>query len=64
MALVLLTSDASERTVSHMKTACAGIVACAQMPLPSADLAMLTPKPAAVFGVTAAHLAPLSAKYL
>ena len=43
VALVLLTSDASERTVSHM---------------------MLTPKPAAVFGVTDEHLAQLCAKYL
>ena len=58
VALVLLTSDASERTVSHMK------VACEQMPLTSADLAMLTPKPAAVFGVTDEHLAQLCAKYL
>ena len=45
VALVLLTSDASERTVSHMKDACDGIVACEQMPLTSADLAMLTPSP-------------------
>ena len=64
VALVLLTSDASERTVSHMKDACDGIVACDQMPLNSADLAMLTPKPAAVFGVTDEHLAQLCAKYL
>ena len=49
VALVLLTSDASERTVSHMKDACDG---------------MLTPKPAAVFGVTDEHLAQLCAKYL
>lgn len=61
VALVLLTSDASERTVSHMKDACDGIVACEQMPLTSADLAMLTPKPAAVFGVTDEHLAQLCA---
>ena len=40
-----------------MKDACDGIVACEQMPLTSADLAMLTPKPAAVFGVTDEHLA-------
>ena len=60
----VLTSDASERTVSHMKDACDGIVACEQMPLTSADLAMLTPKPAAVFGVTDEHLAQLCAKYL
>lgn len=64
VALVLLTSDASERTVSHMKDACDGIVACEQMPLTSADLAMLTPKPAAVFGVTDEYLAQLCAKYL
>ena len=59
VALVLLTSDASERTVSHMKDACDGIVACEQMPL-----TRLTPKPAAVFGVTDEHLAQLCAKYL
>ena len=40
VALVLLTSDASERTVSHMKDACDGIVACEQMPLTSADHAI------------------------
>ena len=57
-------SDASDRTVSHMKDACEDIVACEQMPLTSADLAMLTPKPAAVFGVTDEHLAQLCAKYL
>ena len=38
VALVLLTSDASERTVSHMKDACDGIVACEQMPLTSSAL--------------------------
>ena len=38
--------------------------ACEQMPRTSADLAMLTPKPAAVFGVTDEHLAQLCAKYL
>ena len=32
VALVLLTSDASERTVNHMKDACEDIVACEQMP--------------------------------
>lgn len=58
---MLLTSDASDRTVSHMKDACEDIVACEQMPLTSADLAMLTPKPAAVFGVTDEHLAQLCA---
>ena len=30
VALVLLTSDASDRTVSHMKDACEDIVACEQ----------------------------------
>ena len=59
VALVLLTADASERTVKHMKEACEGIVACEQIPLTSAQLAMLTPKPAAVFGITDEHLAQL-----
>ena len=36
VALVLLTADASERTVKHMKEACEGIVACEQIPLTSA----------------------------
>ena len=58
------TINVSDRTVSHMKDACEDIVACEQMPLTSADLAMLTPKPAAVFGVTDEHLAQLCAKYL
>ena len=50
VALVLLTADAS--------------VACEQIPLTSAQLAMLTPKPAAVFGITDEHLAQLCAKHL
>ena len=64
VALVLLTADASERTVKHTKGACEGIVACEQIPLTSAQLAMLTPKPAAVFGITDEHLAQLCAKHL
>ena len=36
VALVLLTADASERTVKHMKEACEGIVACEQIPSTSA----------------------------
>ena len=64
VALVLLAADASERTVTHMRSACEGIVACEQMPLTTADLAMLTPKPAAVFGITDEHLAQLCAKHL
>ena len=64
VALVLLTADASERTVKHMKEACEGIVACEQIPLTSAQLDMLTPKPAAVFGITDEHLAQLCAKHL
>ena len=63
VALVLLTADASERTVKHMKEACEGIVACEQIPLTSAQLAMLTPEPAAVFGSTDEHLAQLCAKH-
>ena len=64
LALVLLTADASERTVSHMTAACEGIVPCRRMPLTSAQLAMLTPKPAAVFGVMDEHLAQLCAQHL
>ena len=64
VALVLLAADASERTVSHMRNACEGVVACEQMPLPSADLVMLTPKPAAVFGITDENLAQLCVKHL
>ena len=64
VALVLLTADASERTVKHMTEACEGIVACEQIPLTSTQLAMLTPKPAAVFGITDEHLAQLCAKHL
>ena len=56
--------QSAKEAASHMKDACDGIVACEQMPLTSADLAMLTPKPAAVFGVTDEHLAQLCAKYL
>ena len=59
---MLLTADASERTVKHMKEACEGIVACEQIPLTSAQLAMLTPKPAAVFGITDEHLAAAAAQ--
>ena len=64
VALVLLATDASERTVSHMRNACEGVVACEQMPLTSADLVMLTPKPAAVFGITDENLAQLCVKHL
>ena len=64
VALVLLTADASERTVKHMKEACEGLPLPEVIAKASADLAMLTPKPAAVFGVTDEHLAQLCAKYL
>ena len=63
-ALVLLTPDAGGRAVKHMKEACEGIVACEQIPVASAQLARLTPKPAAVFGITDEHLAQLCAKHL
>ena len=39
-------------------------MACEQMPLTSADLVMLTPKPAAVFGITDENLAQLCVKHL
>ena len=64
VALVLQTADTSERTVNHMKEACEGIVACEQIPLTSAELAMVTPKPAAVFCISDEHLAQLCAKHL
>lgn len=64
VALVLLAADASERTVTHMQSACEGVVPCRRMPLTTADLAVLTPKPAAVFGITDEHLAQLCAKHL
>ena len=64
VALVLLAADPSERTVTHMQAACEGVVPCRRMPLTTADLAVLTPKPAAVFGITDEHLAQLCAKHL
>lgn len=64
VSLVLIAADASSRTVNHMKQACEGVVACEQMPLTTVQLAMLTPKPAAVFGVTDEHLARLCADHL
>ena len=53
----------AKRTVTHMRSACEGIVACEQMPLTTADLGDASPpKPAAVFGITDEHLAQLCAK--
>ena len=46
------------------KAPCEGVVPCRRMPLTTADLAVLTPKPAAVFGITDEHLAQLCAKHL
>lgn len=62
--LVLLTADASERTARHMQQACEDFVPCLTMPLTTAQLSFLTPKPAAVFGVTDENLARLCAKHL
>ena len=64
VSLVLLASDASPRTKQHMKDTCEGLVACEEMPLETASLAMLTPRPAAVFAVTDDNLARLCAKQL
>ena len=62
--LVLLAADASERTVRHLQQACEGLVPCLMTPLSTEELAHLTPKPAAVFGVTDENLARLCAKHL
>lgn len=64
VCLVLLAADASERTASHMRAACRGIAPCRVMPLPAAQLACLTPKPAAVFGVCDENLARLCLSHL
>ncbi|MGN0983564.1 MAG: L7Ae/L30e/S12e/Gadd45 family ribosomal protein [Gemmiger sp.] len=64
VCLVLLASDASDRTAAHIRAACEGIVACRRMPLDTARLAFLTPKPAAVFGVTDENLARLCLSHL
>lgn len=64
VSLVLLAADASPRTAQHMMDTCRGAVACEVMPLTGEELAMLTPRPAAVFAVTEANLARLCANYL
>lgn len=64
VSLVLLASDASPRTKQHMKDTCEGLVACEVMPLETVSLAVLTPRPAAVFAVTDENLARLCAKQL
>jgi len=58
--LVLLAADASGRTARGLQTNAAP---CRRMPLTMAQLAALTPKPTAVFGVTDPHLAELCAKH-
>ena len=63
-ALVLLAQDASERTARHLRDACEGLVPCRTMPLTAAELAGLTPKPAAVFGVTDENLARLCMSHI
>ena len=62
--LVLLTADASPRTRERIARACQGSVPCRGLPLTSADLAPLSPRPAAVFAVTDANLARLCGKQL
>lgn len=64
VSLVLLAADASPRTKAHMQSCCDGLVPCKEMPLTIAQLARLTPKPAAVFAVTEENLARLCAKHL
>lgn len=64
VSLVLLAADASPRTIQHIRDACDGLAPCEVMPLTGAELAMLTPRPAAVFGVTDENLARLCAKQL
>lgn len=64
VSLVLLACDASARTAQHMMDTCEGTVACEVMPLTGEELALLTPRPAAVFAVTEANLARLCANYL
>ena len=64
LPLVLLAQDASERTARHLRDACEGLVPCRTMPLTAAELAGLTPKPAAVFGVTDENLARLCMSHI
>lgn len=64
VSLVLLAADASERTKTHISAACRGLCPCCVMPLSTAQLAGLTPKPAAVFGITDANLARLCKSHL
>lgn len=64
VSLVLLASDASARTKNHIQELCDGLVACETMPLTTAQLSLLTPKPAAVFAVTDENLARLCVKQL
>ncbi|MDD4850169.1 MAG: ribosomal L7Ae/L30e/S12e/Gadd45 family protein [Gemmiger sp.] len=64
ISMVLLASDASKRTADHMHTLCEGLIPCKNIPLTSVELNVLTPKPAAVFGVADDNLARLCAKHL
>lgn len=63
-SLVLLASDASDRTASHIQAVCRDLVECRSMPLTIAQLSTLTPRPAAVYAVTDDNLARLCAKHL
>ncbi len=63
-SLVLLASDASDRTASHIRAVCQDLVECRAMSLTIAQLSTLTPRPAAVYAVTDENLARLCAKHL
>lgn len=62
--LVLLAQDASPRTANHMCSVCEDLVPCRAVPLTTAQLSYLTPKPAAVFGICDENLAHLCVKQL
>lgn len=62
--LVLLASDASPRTRSRFLQACARGAPLRTLPLTGAELASLTPRPAAVFAVANRDLARLCADTL
>lgn len=57
--LVLLASDASERTVRRIREGCGGLCPVQSIRLAQADLAALVRRPAAVLAVTDPNLANL-----
>lgn len=62
--LVLLAADASPRTREHVQRACQAGPPCRPMPLTTAQLAGLSPRPAAVFAVTDPNFAALCRRHL